>query len=54
MRKPLLTLAVLSTMALVAAGYGSEDEAASGASELVPAGAIMYAEATLDPEGDQK
>jgi hypothetical protein len=54
MRKLLLTLAVLSTMALVAAGCGSEDEAASGASELVPAGALMYAEATLDPEGDQK
>jgi hypothetical protein len=54
MRKLLLTLAVLSTMAVVAAGCGSEDEAASGASELVPAGALMYGEATLDPEGDQK
>jgi hypothetical protein len=54
MRKILLTLAVLSTFALAAAGCGSEDEAASGASELVPAGAIVYAEATLDPSGDQK
>ena len=54
MRKLLLTLAVLSVMAVVAAGCGSEDEAASGASELVPAGALMYGEATLDPEGDQK
>ena len=54
MRKLLLTLAVLSVMALVAAGCGSENEAASGASELVPAGALMYGEATLDPEGDQK
>jgi hypothetical protein len=54
MRKLLLTLAVLSTMAFVAAGCGSEDQAASGASELVPAGALMYGEATLDPEGDQK
>ena len=54
MRKLLLTLAVLSVLALVAAGCGSENEAASGASELVPAGALMYGEATLDPEGDQK
>src|ERR687892_2478005 len=54
MRKSLLTLAVLSTFALAAAGCGSEDEAASGASELVPAGALMYGEATLDPSGDQK
>jgi hypothetical protein len=54
MRQLLLILAVLSTMALVAAGCGSEDEAASGASELVPAGAVMYGEATLAPEGDQK
>jgi len=54
MRKLLLTLAVLSVMAVVAAGCGSEDEAASGATELVPAGALMYGEATLDPEGDQK
>jgi hypothetical protein len=54
MRKLLLTLAVLSVLALVAAGCGSENEAASGASELVPAGALMYGEATLAPEGDQK
>jgi Protein of unknown function (DUF3352) len=54
MRKLLLTLATLSTFALAAAGCGSEDEAASGASELVPAGAIVYAEATLDPSGDQQ
>jgi hypothetical protein len=54
MRKLLLTLVVLSTMAVVAAGCGSENEAASGASELVPAGALMYGEVTLDPEGDQK
>ena len=54
MRKLLLTFAVLSTFPLAAAGCGSEDEAASGASELVPAGAIVYAEATLNPSGDQK
>ena len=35
-------------------GCGSEDEAASGAAELVPARAAFYGEATLKPEGDQK
>jgi hypothetical protein len=54
MRKLLLSLAVLSVIALPVAGCGSEDEAASGATELVPAGALVYAEATLDPDGDQK
>jgi len=54
MRKLLLSLAVLSVIALPVAGCGGDDEAASGASELVPAGALVYAETTLDPEGDQK
>jgi hypothetical protein len=54
MRKLILTLAVLSIAALVAVGCGKDGEAASGASELVPAGSVMYGEATLKPEGDQK
>src|SRR4051812_7973011 len=54
MRKLLLTLAVLSIAALVAVGCGKKDQAASGASELVPAGSVIYGEATLKPEGDQK
>ena len=54
MRKLLLTLSVLSITALAAAGCGKDGEAASGASELVPAGSVMYGEATLKPEGDQK
>jgi hypothetical protein len=54
MRKPLLSLAVLSAIALPLAGCGADEQAASGATELVPAGALVYAEATLDPEGDQK
>jgi hypothetical protein len=54
MRKLILTIAVLSIAALVAIGCGKEDQAASGASELVPAGSVMYGEATLKPEGDQK
>ena len=54
MRKLLLTLVVVSIAALVAIGCGKQDQAASGASELVPAGSVMYGEATLKPEGDQK
>lgn len=54
MRKLILTLAALSIAALVAVGCGNEDQAASGAAELVPAGSVMYGEATLKPEGDQK
>ena len=54
MRKLLLTLAVLSIAALVAIGCGRNDQAASGASELVPAGSVIYGEANLKPEGDQK
>jgi hypothetical protein len=54
MRKLLLTIAVLVLPVSFAAGCGNTDEAASGASELVPAGSVMYAEANLKPEGDQK
>ena len=44
----------MSIAAFVAVGCGKEDQAASGASELVPAGSVIYGEATLKPEGDQK
>src|ERR671911_1732317 len=54
MRKLILTLAVISIAAPVAMGCGKEDEAASGAAELAPAGSVMYGEATLKPDGDQK
>ena len=54
MRKLLLTLAVLLVPLGLVAGCGDNDEAASGASELVPAGAVVYGEANLRPEGDQK
>jgi hypothetical protein len=54
MRRLLATAAVLTVPVLAAAGCGDTDEAASGASELVPAGTIIYAEANLEPEGDQK
>jgi hypothetical protein len=54
MRKLLITVAVLSVSVVTAAGCGNDREAASGASELVPAGAVIYGEANLKPEGDQK
>src|SRR5215218_8115073 len=54
MRKLLLTIAALSVVALPVAGCGGDDQAASSATELVPAGAALYAEATLKPAGDQK
>jgi len=53
MRTLLLTIAVL-VLPVSFAACGDNDEAASGASELVPAGSVMYAEANLAPEGDQK
>jgi hypothetical protein len=54
MRKLLLTIAVLSVTALPVAGCGGDEQSASSAAELAPAGAAMYGEATLKPEGDQK
>ena len=53
MRKLILTLLVLSASVLAAAGCGNE-EGAGGASELVPARAAFYGEATLNPEGEQQ
>ena len=54
MRKLLLLIAVLLLPVSLAAGCGDTGEAASGASELVPAGAVMYGEANLKPAGDQR
>jgi uncharacterized protein DUF3352 len=55
MRKLLLPIiALLAVAAFAVAGCGNEEQAASGAVELVPSGAVVYGEATLDPEGDQK
>ncbi len=54
MRKLLLSLAVLSVIALPVAGCGAEEESASSALELVPAGSPLYGEVTIKPEGDQK
>lgn len=54
MRKLVLTLAALSVIALTVAGCGDDDQGASSAVELVPAGSPVYAEVTINPEGDQK
>jgi hypothetical protein len=53
MRSLVLLLAVLSLSAFAALGCGN-DGRASSATELAPAGALMYGETDLDPEGDQK
>ena len=54
MRKLLITVAALYVTALPVAGCGGNEQSASSAAELIPAGAVMYGEATLKPEGDQK
>jgi uncharacterized protein DUF3352 len=54
MHKLLLTLVAVSIAALVAVGCGKDGEAASGASELAPAGSVIYGEVNLKPEGDQR
>jgi Protein of unknown function (DUF3352) len=55
MPRILLTLAALATAIAFAAGCGSDGASStSDAAELVPSGALVYAEATLEPEGDQK
>ena len=54
MRKLLVTLAVLSVIALPVAGCGDDGQGASSALELVPAGSSVYGEVTIKPEGDQK
>jgi Protein of unknown function (DUF3352) len=53
MPRILLLLTVLST-ALVIAACGNEGESSSGATSLAPAGSLVYGEATLSPEGDQR
>jgi len=54
MRKLLITIAALSVTVLPVTGCGGDEQAASSATELVPAGAALYGEANLKPEGDQK
>jgi hypothetical protein len=53
MRKLALLVALVSIPVLVALGCGN-DEGASSATSLAPAGSVLYAEVDLDPAGDQK
>ena len=54
MPRLLLILAVLTTSIVVAAGCGRDGASSSDAASLAPAGSLVYGEATLRPEGDQK
>jgi hypothetical protein len=54
MPRLLLTLTALTTAIVVAAGCGDDGTSSSGAAALAPAGSLVYGEATLRPEGDQK
>ena len=54
MPRILLTLTALLTAIVVAVGCGSDGSSSSAAAGLAPAGSVMYGEATLKPEGDQK
>jgi Protein of unknown function (DUF3352) len=54
MPRLLLTLTALTTAIALAAGCGNDSASSSGAASLAPAGSLVYGEATLRPEGDQK
>ncbi|HZG49035.1 MAG TPA: DUF3352 domain-containing protein [Thermoleophilaceae bacterium] len=53
MRHLILTFTALSICAVGLLGCGDE-QSASSATALVPAGSVFYGEATLEPEGDQR
>jgi hypothetical protein len=54
MPRLLLTLIVLATATVAAAGCGNDGASSSDATSLVPARSLVYAEVTLRPQGDQK
>ncbi|HEV2875443.1 MAG TPA: DUF3352 domain-containing protein [Thermoleophilaceae bacterium] len=54
MPRILLTITALTTAIALAAGCGNDGASSSGAASLAPAGSLVYGEATLRPEGDQK
>jgi hypothetical protein len=54
MPRILLILTVLATSVFAAAGCGKDEAASSDAASLAPAKSLVYAEATLKPEGEQK
>jgi hypothetical protein len=54
MPRALFTTTVLITAIAFAAGCGNSGSSSSDAASLAPAGSLLYGEATLRPEGDQK
>ncbi|MEA2332704.1 MAG: hypothetical protein QOH58_2842 [Thermoleophilaceae bacterium] len=54
MSRILLALTGLLTTIALAAGCGSDGSSSSGAASLAPAGSLVYGEATLNPDDDQK
>lgn len=54
MPRILLTIIALTTAIALAAGCGRDGASSSGAAMLAPAGSLVYGEATLRPEGEQK
>ena len=54
MPRILLTLTALTTAIALAAGCGNDSASSSGAASLAPANSLVYGEATLRPEGDQR
>jgi Protein of unknown function (DUF3352) len=54
MARILLIITALTTAIAFAVGCGKEGASSSDAASLAPAGSLVYGEATLKPEGDQK
>jgi hypothetical protein len=54
LRRIPLTVTALAGAIVLAAGCGDDGASSSGAASLAPAGSLVYGEATLAPEGDQK
>lgn len=54
MPRILLIIVALTTAIAFAAACGNDDTSSSEAASLAPAGSLIYGEATLRPEGDQK
>jgi Protein of unknown function (DUF3352) len=54
MPRILFTITALIAVAVVAAGCGNASSSSSGSAALAPSGAVIYGEATLDPDADQQ
>jgi hypothetical protein len=54
MRRILLAIALFSCSVVAVAGCGNDSSSSSGAASVAPASSLVYGEATLRPEGDQK